>query len=155
MDQDICSSGSGEQDSLHALSWAGDIATAPCVVLPGLTWVSTVKPGKSCALKSEVALHCHHEEFPFLKMQDAPKHYSLLSTPDVEYWRHTRKTISEAFSPAAMRKVGASGQAALLGDTTVSRHGTENTVPCTAQQAPSQASGQPCLSPDQVVHRCP
>lgn len=38
-------------------------------------------------------------------LQRAPKHYSILTTPDPEEWRRVRKTISEAFSPAAIRKV--------------------------------------------------
>ena len=83
-------------------------------------------------------------------MQDAPKHYSMLTTPDTEYWRRIRKTINEAFSPAAMRKVGASGQKALLGGPT-----WHDCVPawnghycsCTAQQASWQASGS-LVSPE-------
>ncbi len=48
--------------------------------------------------------------FTLLQMQDAPNHYSMIATPDTEYWRRIRKTINEAFSPAAMRKVGGCGQ---------------------------------------------
>lgn len=38
-------------------------------------------------------------------LQDAPKHFSMISTPSEAEWKHCRKTFNVAFSPAAMRKV--------------------------------------------------
>eukprot|EP00891_Asterochloris_glomerata_P009941 jgi/Astpho2/9941/Aster-06647 len=35
---------------------------------------------------------------------DAPKHFSMISTPSEAEWKHCRKTFNVAFSPAAMRK---------------------------------------------------